>query len=158
MESDFTQLYAWLGLRPDCTLDEFKHAYRKRVAELHPDRQSPDAKHRPHAVLPLSELTSLYATATRFHRQHGRLPGASPRTRGALSPSGNGKSMTYAPRVDTNTRERGEDPAATRQRTTYAAWAVILILILILVVEVSIPSQEGRPEASPVSQETRSER
>ncbi len=76
MNSDFSRLYAELGLQPDCSLDEFKLAYRRRIGELHPDR------HRDSPVdsdLPLKDIIALYAKATRFHGQHGRLPGSAPR-------------------------------------------------------------------------------
>lgn len=72
MKRDMSQLYSRLGLRPGCTLDEFKHAYLRRIAELHPDHVNGavgDAN-------ALNELVWLYATARRFHRRHGRLPGA----------------------------------------------------------------------------------
>ena len=69
---DFARLYAELGVVPDCGLAAFKHAYRRRVASLHPDRppsigRDPDA---------LAALNLGYAAALEFHRGHGRLPGA----------------------------------------------------------------------------------
>ena len=71
---DFARLYAELGVVPDCGLAAFKHAYRRRVASLHPDRppsigRDPDA---------LAALNLGYAAALEFHRGHGRLPGACP--------------------------------------------------------------------------------
>lgn len=73
-ETDFLDLYRLLGLEPGCGLDEFKHAYRRRVAVLHPDRRRED----PHGVAAqrLQQLTSMYGMAMEFHRTHGRLPGA----------------------------------------------------------------------------------
>ncbi|MEL1263986.1 J domain-containing protein [Pseudoxanthomonas putridarboris] len=74
MENDFTRLYAQLDLPPDCGLDELKHAYRRRVAELHPDRrQVGDSADN---ARQLAQLITLYKQALRFHARHGRLPGA----------------------------------------------------------------------------------
>jgi len=73
-KADFMALYQQLGLAPGCSLDELKAAYRRRVAELHPDRHgvSADAGD----ALRLSELTVAYNAANQFHRRYGRLPGA----------------------------------------------------------------------------------
>jgi hypothetical protein len=72
--TDFLALYQQLGLGPGCRADELKGAYRRRVAELHPDRRGGD----PAAAERLQELTAAYNAAMRFHRRHGRLPGAAP--------------------------------------------------------------------------------
>lgn len=77
MTADFAQLYAQLGLRADCSLEAFKHACRRRIAELHPDRLATDAV-ADGTQIPLDELLALYAKAMRFHHRHGRLPGAVP--------------------------------------------------------------------------------
>lgn len=74
MNQDFAQLYSELGLRPGCSLVELKRAYRRRVAEQHPDRAVPQPASVPQN-LPLPELISLYTAAIHFHRQYGRLPG-----------------------------------------------------------------------------------
>lgn len=67
MESDFTSLYASLGIDPDCDVDTLKGLFRRRIAELHPDRG---------ASLSEEQLMLLYLAALRFHRRHGRFPGA----------------------------------------------------------------------------------
>lgn len=86
---DFSRLYAQLNLRPDCSLEEFKRAYRRRVAELHPDRRGDAAPAGDDEGLSLPELTSLYGLAMQFLKQHGRLPGGAPlRTPRARIPSG----------------------------------------------------------------------
>lgn len=74
MKGDFALLYSRLGLRPDCTLAEFKRAYRLRIGKLHPDKGPGIGG--PENDDELAELIRLYTTATRFHRRHGRLPGA----------------------------------------------------------------------------------
>lgn len=74
-ETDFLDLYKILGLQPGCGLDEFKHAYRRRVSVLHPDRRDNDTHHVV-AAERLQRLTALYGMAMEFHREHGRLPGA----------------------------------------------------------------------------------
>ena len=79
MTTDFAQLYLQLGIRNDCSLEEFKQACRRRIRQQHPDR--PDGEVRWNAAqLPLTELLALYAKALRFHRRHGRLPGAAATT------------------------------------------------------------------------------
>jgi len=74
MQPDFSHLYRAIGVRPDCSLDAFRHAFRRHVAGRHPDRAD-DAVAGDEAP-PLSEINALYAMAMRFHRRHGRLPGA----------------------------------------------------------------------------------
>lgn len=74
MEPDFSQMYAELGLQPDCGLEQFKRAYRQRISELHPDRTAHHAT--PDGRLDLGELIALQAAAIAFHREHGRLPGS----------------------------------------------------------------------------------
>jgi len=76
-ETDFLDLYKILGLNPGCGLAEFKQAYRRRVAVLHPDRRSADQVSAV-AAERLQQLTSLYGAAMEFERRHGRLPGALP--------------------------------------------------------------------------------
>ena len=74
-KTDFFLFYQQLGLRPDCSLPELKNAYRRRVAELHPDRQRP-GRADPEAAAHLQELTAAYNAAASFQRRYGRLPGA----------------------------------------------------------------------------------
>lgn len=79
MGADFQQLYGQLGIRAECSLDEFKHACRRRIGDLHPDRCE-DAPGEDGQQLHLDELLALYASAIQFHNRHGRLPGAMPAT------------------------------------------------------------------------------
>ena len=72
--TDFLLLYAELKVNPDCSLDHFKRAYRRRVAELHPDRVQGEAS--PAAIARLQNLTRLHDEAIRFHDRYGRLPGS----------------------------------------------------------------------------------
>ena len=77
MTADFAQLYSELGIRTDCTLEEFKQVCRRRIRQQHPDRVDAIAADNAGGI-PLAELLPLYAKALRFHRKHGRLPGAAP--------------------------------------------------------------------------------
>jgi curved DNA-binding protein CbpA len=71
-DTDFLELYRDLGLNPDCGLIEFKQAYRRRLAVLHPDRQTATQT----APAELQRLNAIYGAAMEFQRRHGRLPGA----------------------------------------------------------------------------------
>lgn len=81
MKPDFSLVYYQLGLRPDCSLEEFRSAYMRRIAELHPDRSGRESG-TVEAQAMLRELVSSYAAVNRFHRRHGRMPGATPRVSG----------------------------------------------------------------------------
>lgn len=81
MKQDFSLVYSQLDLRPDCSLEEFRSAYMRRIAELHPDRSGREPA-TVEAQATLRELVSTYVAVTRFHRRYGRMPGASPRTSG----------------------------------------------------------------------------
>ena len=74
---DFMRLYQEFGLEPNASVDELKLAYRRFVSTLHPDRHGDDPISQHLAQDQLARLTRLYDAAIRFHREHGRLPGAS---------------------------------------------------------------------------------
>lgn len=76
-DTDFVALYDELGLNAECSMVDFKHAYRRRVAKLHPDHTG-----NPADVSRLQRLNRLYTAALDFEHVHGRLPGASRRRAG----------------------------------------------------------------------------
>ena len=78
-EIDFFDMYANLGVEPDCDLEQFKLAYRRCVASMHPDRSGNVQNAR--IAERLRRTTQQYGKAMAFHRQHGRLPGARPAAR-----------------------------------------------------------------------------
>lgn len=76
-DMDFIALYEELGLVPGaCSLSEFKLAYRRRMQQLHPDR-NPDSAGES-APESLQYLMAIYREAIAFERRFGRLPGAEP--------------------------------------------------------------------------------
>lgn len=76
-EMDFLALYQELGITPgNCNLSEFKLAYRRRMQQLHPDR-NPEAGE-DSAPDSLQHLMAVYREAIAFERRFGRLPGAEP--------------------------------------------------------------------------------
>ena len=99
--TDFLLLYTELKVNPDCSLDHFKRAYRRRVAELHPDRVQGKAS--PAAMMRLQALTRLHDEAMRFHDRHGRLPGANSQA------AQTGPSDTPPPRATRRARTRHRD-------------------------------------------------
>lgn len=68
--TDFSLLYDALGIRPGCSVDELRAAYRRVAAGLHPD-----AGGRGVDVEKLQQINRIYHAATQFQRMHGRLPG-----------------------------------------------------------------------------------
>jgi hypothetical protein len=79
-ETDFLDMYRTLGLRPGCELVALKQAYRRHVARLHPDRKM-GAPVDPVAAERLQRLIAQYDAAMEFQREHGRLPGVTPKVR-----------------------------------------------------------------------------
>jgi hypothetical protein len=75
--TDFLRLYQELGLTPGATIEQIRHAYRRRVSELHPDRAGTLSIRTEEATARLQHITQLYNAALQFHRQHGRPPGSS---------------------------------------------------------------------------------
>jgi len=75
--TDFLRLYQELGIAPGANIEQIKHAYRRRVSELHPDRPGNVlSASTEEAAARLQQITAYYNAALQFHRQHGRLPGS----------------------------------------------------------------------------------
>jgi len=127
-DTDFLTLYDELGLAPGVSdIDAFKQAYRRRVAQLHPDRLGRDSD--PER---LQRLNRLYGAALAFEQRYGRLPAAAvtsrrpepfPRAEATVSPRGNGG---HERRVQGRIRQQPE-PRRNRARY-YFALAVLLAL------------------------------
>lgn len=125
---DFALFYARLGLPPDCTLEQFKHACRRRIAELHPDK-SPQGPAASAPDLPISELISLYVTAVRFHRRHGRLPGGQ---HVAVARAPTSASQQPAAHASQATMPETDEAAAQLSLRTWLLIAAGLALLLVL--------------------------
>lgn len=71
IEPDFDALYSDLGVTAQCVMSVFKQRYRRRVAQLHPDRSG--SARNPET---LKLLNQRYSAALAFHRRYGCFPGA----------------------------------------------------------------------------------
>jgi hypothetical protein len=146
---DFARLYARLGLPPDCTLEQFKHACRRRIAQLHPDKSPGAAPSMPD--LPVSELISLYVSAVRFHRRHGRLPGGQPvATTRAKAPL-QAHPIAHASEATTPDADEAAPPLSWRTWLLAAA-AVALLLALFTALDREFVPADQAP-AHPASTE-----
>ena len=143
--TDFLTLFQELGLPANCTLDELKLAFRRRVSQLHPDRaagQIGDAESR------LQRLTAMYNAALDFHRRYGRMPGNSMK---ATPPRGvtTRPHAPNAPRASAATRDA---PAPPRSQTGLMLLGGLLALALIawLIAGSSLdePTSESENESS----------
>lgn len=125
--TDFFTLYRELGIDPACTPEDFKRAYRRRVAELHPDR-SGDRQAGEEA---LKNLNLGYAAALEFLRTHGRLPGA-PIAASAHAPApASASAATRSPPGDEAGAEDDAGAAPKRRRRLRLALAVLAIVFAV---------------------------
>jgi hypothetical protein len=119
--TDFLLLYEELKVTPECSIDHFKRAYRRRVAELHPDR-APD-KPNVVAMARLQSLMRLHDEAMRFHGRHGRLPGANQAAQ--IAPSGDARNA----RVDEATAPFSAARSILIGALVLAAVAILWLLL-----------------------------
>ncbi|GHA74726.1 J domain-containing protein [Cognatilysobacter bugurensis] len=138
MKADFSLVYSQLDLRPDCSLEEFRSAYMRRIAELHPDRSGREPATVEGQAM-LRELVSTYVAVTRFHRRYGRMPGASPRVSGnhhAPSPAHPGVHISHAHNpMMTAMRPAlqiapSSDPSPPERQSTVTLRLVVIIVTL----------------------------
>ncbi|MET0330182.1 MAG: J domain-containing protein [Dyella sp.] len=136
-QTDFLDLYQKLELHPDCGLLEFKRAYRRYVAQLHPDRlAASQCDSNGDGAARLQQLMSQYAAAMDFQRRHGRLPGASGSRASAVKP-------VHQPRyVETW-------PAVMPRRSHTRLLAVLVIIIIGGVLWSVGPTPSEAPEEAP---------
>lgn len=146
---DFALLYARLGLPPDCTLEQFKHACRQRIAQLHPDKSPGAAPSMPD--LPVSELISLYVSAVRFHRRHGRLPGGQPVAIARMTPSPQAPPVAHASEATAPDADEAAPPLSWRTWLLVAATVALLLALFAALDRESVPAD--RATAHPASTE-----
>lgn len=126
MEPDFSLLYSELDLPPDCSLEEFKRAYHRRIIELHPDHNQGDPRS-PEAQAVLAALISTYVAVKRFHRRYGRMPGALTRS----SPmDAAGTDSQLPPRSGLPVPV----PVAAKNAPVRTAWQLLILFLVVLVV------------------------
>ena len=113
--TDFVALYHELGIEPDCTMDDLRMAYRRRVADLHPDRSGGAGEDA------LKILNLRYASALEFHRHHGRLPGAAPVATRPVP-------VAFAPRPEMALPPQHE----ARRPSRVVVWGIVLLAILMV--------------------------
>lgn len=137
-ETDFLDMYRTLGLRPGCALPDLKQAYRRHVSRLHPDRKG-GVTTDPVATASLQRLISQYDAAMAFQREHGRLPGVTPRVR---------FSVPEAPVVPMRAR------VARRPAWRHPALALLLPAVAIVVLGWDIASRPQAPDEQATPTET----
>jgi hypothetical protein len=151
MAADFSQLYSQLGLGPDCSLEEFRHACRRRIADLHPDRADADTV-ADVTQIPLDELLVLYAKAIRFHGQHGRLPGAAPVHHpppAAVAPAVPVQLIVPLPAIEPVAGAGGDaSAAATSAVVRSSPRGPLIVLLLVAIVLIALTAREETTQAA----------
>ena len=118
-QTDFIGLYRELGVEPDCSVDQFRLAYRRRVADLHPDRVGASGED------DLKVLNLSYAAALEFHRHYGRLPGAAPVVAAA-------RRSERAPVPEEWAEEVHADAMPVRRTSRFLVYGMLVIAALLI--------------------------
>ena len=117
-QTDFMVLYRELGIGPDSAVDGLRMAYRRRVADLHPDRGGNAGEDE------LKALNKRYAAAIDFHRHHGRLPGAA-----APAPALRRHAFAAPPPVVAVAA--GDEPLQERRRRSkFVVYGIVVVAVL----------------------------
>jgi hypothetical protein len=125
--TDFLLLYEELRVTPECSIDHFKRAYRRRVGELHPDRTP--GKSNAASMARLQTLMRLHDEAMRFHGRHGRLPGAN-------------QTAQIAPGGDTPVRNVRPDATTAPFSAARGILIGALVLAAVAILWLLLPSDE----------------
>lgn len=151
-DTDFAALYGELGITADLTPEQFRQAYRRRVAQLHPDQRGTDAD-----VARLQELNRLYGAALEFLRTHGRLPGAPVQAVSGARPA------SVAPNAHVETRAavahaaqapatEAASPAHTKAGSgavsRWFVWMAVIAVVVLLVHACGEPKDAAAPSAA----------
>lgn len=136
---DYSHLYSELGVQPGCGVDEMRQAYRRHVAQVHPDRDR--ARPADAGAMPLSDLNALYHEALRFHQRFGRLPGAP---------------MEHAARTPPATPIAAEQSLAPLQAAPGdaerpARWPLLLVALAAMAAVYAWPDRERSPASAQAS-------
>lgn len=124
MKPDLDSIYAELDLRPGCSLEEFKRAYRRRVADLHPDRTGARSA-QDQAVL--RDLIRVYTAVTRFHRRYGRMPGG---TQPHMQRTGASRFFDHDRGLQDEDPDAGSEARGNRATLTLVGLFIALVLLL----------------------------
>lgn len=145
MQPDFNHLYRELGLRPDCSVDALRTAYRRRLSQQHPDR--PVVRADAQGAMSLSTLISLHEQAMQFHRDHGRLPGATGVARATIADrTRDARPPTVPAATDTIQGERANAPIHTVERAR-AYWLALVVAALVAAL-VLLQPEDATPGAA----------
>jgi curved DNA-binding protein CbpA len=130
-DTDFLALYEELGLAPGISdLDALKHAYRRRVAQLHPDRHGPGGED---DYERLQRLNRLYGAAIAFEQRYGRLPAAAASSRRAETACADADAAPVTPRNGAGHErrlQRVQPHAPPRRNRTRYYFALVILLAL----------------------------
>ena len=129
--TDFIEMFHELGVPANCSLADLRLAYRRCVAQLHPDRAGGNVADQSR----LQRLTVMYEAAIDFHRRHGRLPGE------VTQPA---PPQNATPRASSGAASQ---PPAVRSRLRYVL-ALIAVAILVWMLWDVPPPIDGTPEDS----------
>lgn len=74
-ESEFSHLYDALGLKPGCSWEQVRKAYRRQAQSWHPDRFPEASPERAEAEKKIVRINHAYRILAAYRKQYGTLPG-----------------------------------------------------------------------------------
>lgn len=118
--------YKILAVKPDCSWDELRKAYKLQIKKWHPDRFKANTAEKQAADDKIKYITAAYKQLSEYHREHNRLPVIETGSNVQPSPSTN---------FQKNVTNKASDTVSFKTKpSTYKTHFLLRVIIIIILI------------------------